>query len=240
MWWNAPVPSLAVQVAVATAVVLAARVLLVLVSVHSSRRGRRRAGRFRSRPARTLAVLGSGGHTSEMIRLLSGLDAGRYRPLIYVVAETDATSLERVEVAAGEAKGGGGARMANVVYRIPRSREVGQSYATSVFTTLHSFLYAAWVVIRTRPDLVLCNGPGTCLPIAYCALVCRILGWCGGNVVFVESFCRVKSLSLTGRLLYPVADRFLVHWPELTDRYPESEVVSSFLQHNTTADDVSK
>ena len=38
-----------------------------------------------------------------------------------------------------------------------------------------------------------------------------------GNIVFIESFCRVKSLSLTGRILYAlgIVDLFLVHWPEL-------------------------
>jgi hypothetical protein len=37
---------------------------------------------------------------------------------------------------------------------IPRSREVGQSYITSVFTTLYSLLFAARMVLRHRPQLV--------------------------------------------------------------------------------------
>jgi len=35
------------------------------------------------------------------------------------------------------------------------------------------------------------------------------------KIVFVESFCRSQSLSLSGRLLYPFVDRFVVHWDEL-------------------------
>ena len=44
-----------------------------------------------------------------------------------------------------------------------------------------------------------------------------------------QSFCRVKSLSLTGRLLYHsrMADRFVVHWPELCGRYPRAEHVGT-------------
>lgn len=38
------------------------------------------------------------------------------------------------------------------------------------------------------------------------------------RVVFVESLCRVQSLSLTGRILYYLADRFVVQWPGLVDR----------------------
>lgn len=37
---------------------------------------------------------------------------------------------------------------------IPRSREVGQSYVTSVATTLYSLLFAAMLVFRHRPQLV--------------------------------------------------------------------------------------
>ncbi len=37
---------------------------------------------------------------------------------------------------------------------IPRSREVGQSYMTSVGTTLYSLLFAAWTVLKHKPQLV--------------------------------------------------------------------------------------
>ena len=41
----------------------------------------------------------------------------------------------------------------------------------------------------------------------------------------------VKHLSLTGRLLYPIVDKFIVHWPELREQYPRSRLVSSFISH---------
>ena len=60
------------------------------------------------------------------------------------------------------------------VTTIPRSRNVGQSYFTSVFTTLYAFLHAMLVVFWFMPELVLVNGPGTCLPIVIAA---KILHW---------------------------------------------------------------
>jgi hypothetical protein len=36
--------------------------------------------------------------------------------------------------------------------------------------------------------------------------------------VFIESFCRVQSLSLSGLLLYPLVDEFVVQWPQLVAR----------------------
>mmetsp|Transcript_19466 Transcript_19466/g.48496 ORF Transcript_19466/g.48496 Transcript_19466/m.48496 type:complete len:184 (+) Transcript_19466:214-765(+) len=117
------------------------------------------------------------------------------------------------------------------VYRIPRSREVGQSYSSSVLTTLRSFFFALWLVgIQVQPDLVLVNGPGTCLPIAVSAFFFRIIGWkTGTKIVFVESFCRVNSLSLTGKLLYPIADLFAVCWEQLQEKYPRTYLVTSFI-----------
>lgn len=64
---------------------------------------------------------------------------------------------------------------------------------------------------------------GTCIPIIASVLLLRFLGvHSDSKVVFCESFARVKSLSLTGRLLYYVADEFVVHWPQLQEKYPKT------------------
>lgn len=137
-----------------------------------------------NKPIKTLVVLGSGGHTTEMLALLKNVNPKVYTPLVYIVASTDNTSMKRVYADTN-------ARMPDDVYFLPRSREVGQAYLSSIFTTLWSFLVALYYIGIIRPDLVLCNGPGTCLPVAIATLLYRILGICQGNVVFVESFCRV-------------------------------------------------
>ncbi|KAJ6955535.1 hypothetical protein NC652_006833 [Populus alba x Populus x berolinensis] len=58
------------------------------------------------------------------------------------------------------------------IYR--RSREVGQSYLTSVETTLLAMSHASWLMIRIRPQVVLCNGPGTCVPLCIIAFLFKI------------------------------------------------------------------
>lgn len=54
------------------------------------------------------------------------------------------------------------------IYSTARSfrKQVGQSYLSSVFTTLFAGLHAASMVVRVRPDLILVNGPGEspCVP----------------------------------------------------------------------------
>lgn len=151
-----------------------------------------------------------------MLRLTQNLSSNY--SVSHVIAYSDSTSESHL-------------RAPRVVHRLPRSREVGQGYPSSVLSTLRAFAAAIALVARTRPDLVLCNGPGTCLPVVAAAFLARVLGACGGKVVFVESFCRVRSLSLTGRLLYPIVDRFFVHWGELRKTYTRSELIGTFGTH---------
>lgn len=71
----------------------------------------------RDRPAKTMIIMGSGnihtrhtsydemlmicfiegGHTGEMIRLITGLDFDKFSPRLYVVANTDETSKSKVQ-----------------------------------------------------------------------------------------------------------------------------------------------
>lgn len=105
---------------------------------------------------------------------------------------------------------------------VPRTREVGQSWVTTAFTTLHAFIVSFIMLICHCPTLILANGPGTCVPLCAGAVLLRILGVAPSQVVFVESLCRVRSLSLSGRLLYPISDHFLVQWPQLTIGHPRA------------------
>lgn len=72
---------------------------------------------------------------------------------------------------------------------------------------------AVRILARERPDWVVSNGAELAVPVFIAA---RMLGT---RTLFIESLCRVESPSLTGRLIYPLANVFLVQWPQLVDRY---------------------
>ncbi|XP_068098689.1 UDP-N-acetylglucosamine transferase subunit ALG14 isoform X2 [Hyperolius riggenbachi] len=181
------------------------------------------SGRTTQKEQRGLELHGSipsGGHTTEILRLLSSLTKS-YSPTHYVLAETDKMSEDKI--CSFEArKDNGSATPLYTIHRIPRSREVRQSWSSSVITTFQSFLYAIPLTSRLKPDLILCNGPGTCIPVCFSALLLGILGIKKVLIVYVESICRVESLSLSGKLLYYFADYFIVQWPFLKDKYPNS------------------
>jgi beta-1,4-N-acetylglucosaminyltransferase len=116
---------------------------------------------------------------------------------------------------------------------IPRAREVGQGWIHSFFTTVRAAVHAAAVVFRERPHVLLCNGPGTCVPVVAWAFVARTLRpvtWFVGvgsrpAIVYVESAARTKTMSLTGRILYTtrLADEVFVQWEGLARRYPRAK-----------------
>ncbi|XP_023086783.2 UDP-N-acetylglucosamine transferase subunit ALG14 homolog isoform X2 [Piliocolobus tephrosceles] len=164
-----------------------------------------------------------GGHTTEILRLLGSL-SNAYSPRHYVIADTDEMSANKINSFELDRADRDPSNMYTKYYihRIPRSREVRQSWPSTVFTTLHSMWLSFPLIHQVKPDLVLCNGPGTCVPICVSALLLGILGIKKVIIVYVESVCRVETLSLSGKILFHLSDYFIVQWPALKEKYPKS------------------
>ena len=175
-----------------------------------------------------VTVAGSGGHTTELIRLLKTLESEIESARIYFyVADTDKHSMNKIEKFVEDSKM---VKFAKVI-KTPRAREVGQSYLTSIFSTLKQTAFCVKPIILQNPDFVLVNGPGTCLPIL---LLCLLNGFVRGkrcSTIFVESFCRVQEMSLTGAIIYNfrLVDKLFVQWPELAGKFPRANYVGRIL-----------
>lgn len=77
------------------------------------------------------------------------------------------------------------------------------------------------IYIAERPDVVICTGVLATIPLC---LLCKLFG---KKLIFIESYAKVKTPTLTGRLLYPFADRFYIQWQELLKFYPKAMYVGS-------------
>lgn len=187
----------------------------------------RKSEKFSKENARTLIVLGSGGHTSEMTRHLLKLNPRLYQPRLYVSAESDSSS--KYKIKSVEAQFRSISLTEFSTKDIPRSRKVKQSYISSIFTTLYSTFACIPIVYSFKPDLILCNGPGTCIPICVVAFLMKVLFLLKTKIVFVESICRVQTLSLSGKILLRFADKVLVQWPDLQKNYPGSEYIGRLI-----------
>ncbi|KAI9101373.1 oligosaccharide biosynthesis protein Alg14-like protein, partial [Phlyctochytrium arcticum] len=160
-----------------------------------------------------------GGHTMEMFRLLRGVDLKMFSPRVYVCAATDKGSTDKVAEFEGDGE------LDWSIYRIPRVREVGQSFSSTTITFTKSLMASMSLLLKMSPDIILCNGPGTCVPICLLSYLLRVLLPFSSSprIIYVESIARVSSLSLSGKILYWITDRFFVQWPQLTKTYPGAE-----------------
>lgn len=83
----------------------------------------------------------------------------------------------------------------------------------SPMALLKNLLQSVRILMKERPDVIMTTGAGVVIPF------CLLSRLSGSRIVFIESFCRVKQPSLTGRILYPFANLFLVQWEELLEAY---------------------
>ena len=75
-------------------------------------------------------------------------------------------------------------------------------------------LWLAWRLLRREhPEVVLSTGAGVAVPFLWMGRVLRM------RTVYIESLARIDTLSLSGRLVYPVVNQLFVQWPELARKY---------------------
>lgn len=69
------------------------------------------------------------------------------------------------------------------------------------------------ILLREKPDIVISTGSEIAIPVFYIAKILRI------KTMFIESLCRVEEPSLSGKIVYPVSDVFLVQWKQLLSKF---------------------
>ena len=84
---------------------------------------------------------------------------------------------------------------------------------------IRNFFLAFFVIFKERPQLVLSTGAGVAVPFIIVAKLFKT------KTVFVESFTRVKELSLSARLTLPFLDVIYVQWEQLQVQYPQAKLI---------------
>ncbi|KAL3270963.1 hypothetical protein HHI36_021466 [Cryptolaemus montrouzieri] len=215
---------LIIEVLILLILVIVTRVLYL---IHKITTGYSRKSEIkRTTPCKILICIGSGGHTTEMLQLIKNINFAKYKPRYYTMAKTDKTSHDKV-VNFEKAKEGISSNY--TIIEVPRSREVHQSYITSVITTLYSTLYSLPIVLGIMPDVIICNGPGSCVPICVVSFILKCMFIKDIRIVFIESYCRVQTFSLTGKILTYLADNFLVQWPDLKNKLKRAEYIGQLM-----------
>lgn len=78
-------------------------------------------------------------------------------------------------------------------------------------------LIKSWMIfLKEKPDIVISTGALVTIPICLIAKIFR------KKIIFIESFAKVNSPTLTGKLVYHFADQFYVQWEEMLEIYPNA------------------
>lgn len=132
-----------------------------------------------------LIVCSSGGHLLQMLELRDAW--GGFERTWVTFDKSDARSLLRDE---------------RVVHAFgPTNRNVPN--------LLRNLGLAIRVLREERPAAILTTGAGVAVPFAWIGRLMRI------PTVYVESVTRIEGLSLSAKMIAPVASRLYAQWPEL-------------------------
>jgi UDP-N-acetylglucosamine:LPS N-acetylglucosamine transferase len=148
---------------------------------------------------KVMLVCSSGGHLTQLHRLRPWWE--RHQRVWVTAPGTHAQSLLRGEQV--------------IAAHFPTTR--------NALNAVRNLFLAVKLLRAQRPDVLVSDGAGVAVPFF---LVGKLLGI---RTVYLEVYDRISQPTLTGRLCYPIADLFLLQWPEQAASYPRGQVIGCLL-----------
>jgi beta-1,4-N-acetylglucosaminyltransferase len=139
-----------------------------------------------------------GGHLDEMLSIIDAFEGNN----IFFVT-TKAKTTEDLW------------KIANVYY-VRDQYNVKHHFSIYIIELLYmiQLLYSCLrILIREKPQVIISTGGGSTIPLCYWG---KLLG---AKIIYIESMARINHPSGTGRIIYPIADLFLVQWKSMLKFY---------------------
>ena len=77
-------------------------------------------------------------------------------------------------------------------------------------------LKSLYFFFKIKPDVIITTGSHTAVPMCYIAKIFR------KKVIYIETFANMNTKTLAGRMVYPIADMFIVQWESMLKLYPKA------------------
>lgn len=81
---------------------------------------------------------------------------------------------------------------------------------------LYNIIKSFFIVLNNRPDFIISTGALAAVPM---------MAWTklfGGKVIYIESFAKINTPNISGKIAYKFADRFYIQWESLRKYYPNA------------------
>ena len=140
---------------------------------------------MRDKKSKACLVSSCSGHFMELMQLLPAVEGMDF----YIVTEKNVASVGVVSK-----------------YRHHYLLQQERRNARFIFKFAGNIVLSFVYLLKEEPDIILTTGAGASYP------TCRIGKLLGKKIIYVESFAKLDSSSVTGRMVYPFADYFFVQW----------------------------
>lgn len=147
---------------------------------------------------KVLFISSTGGHLSELLQLESMFDNYDY----HIITEKTKSTLSL--------KNKYNKKINYLVYGT-KSRFLSYMYKFPYNCIKSLILY-----IKIRPKVVVTTGAHTGVPFCYIGKLF------GSKIIFIETLANIETRTLSGRMVYPIADVFIVQWENMLKFYPKA------------------
>lgn len=72
------------------------------------------------------------------------------------------------------------------------------------------------ILRKEKPDLIISTGAAPAIPFFYLGKLF------GAKLIYIEVFDRIDKYTVTGKIVYPITDKFIVEWDEMKKVYPKA------------------
>lgn len=84
------------------------------------------------------------------------------------------------------------------------------------YKLLLNVLKSLSILLKEKPNVIISTGAGATIPLL---MLGKLFG---AKIIFIESFAKINTPTITGRIIYRFADQFYIQWPELKKYYPNA------------------
>ena len=96
------------------------------------------------------------------------------------------------------------------------------TYGTSSRILVYPFIFifncfkSLFYYFKIKPKIIITTGTHTAVPMCYIGKIF------GSKIIFIETFANKNTKTLSGKMVYPIADLFIVQWEEMKKLYPKA------------------
>lgn len=88
---------------------------------------------------------------------------------------------------------------------------------TYPFKLIFNCFKSLFLYIKIHPDYIITTGAHTAGPM------CCLGKLLGSRIIYIETFANLSTKTITGKCIYPFADKFIVQWESMKELYPKAD-----------------